>query len=134
MSARQRSKRTAQAAIENEAEEIAIACVPFFFFFFFFVFFCSFVLLASRRFWAETASVCISRAFSRVANARKGWNDFLVVRFVGSGCTRVRARRITRASFRAPRRFFLLFFSLSNPSPSDQTLLTTQQITKQRGR
>jgi len=40
MSARQRSKRTAQAAIENEAEEIAIACVPFFlFFFFFFVFF-----------------------------------------------------------------------------------------------
>jgi hypothetical protein len=67
MSARQRSKRTAQAAIENEAEEIAIACVPFFFFFFFFfVFFCSFVLLASRRFGAETASVLyLASVFSR---------------------------------------------------------------------
>jgi len=44
MSARQRSKRTAQAAIENEAEEIAIACVPFFLFFFFFFFFFVFFL------------------------------------------------------------------------------------------
>jgi len=64
MSARQRSKRTAQAAIENEAEEIAIACVPSFFFFF--VFFCTFVLLASRRFGAETAGVLyLASVFSR---------------------------------------------------------------------
>jgi len=47
MSARQRSKRTAQAAIENEAEEIAIACVPFFLFFFFFFFFVFFLFFRS---------------------------------------------------------------------------------------
>ena len=68
-------------------------------------------------FGRKPRAFCISRAFSRVENVRKGWNDFLVVRFGGSFCTRVRARLITRASFRAPRRFFLLFFSFSNPSP-----------------
>ena len=85
-------------------------------------------------FGRKPRAFCISRAFSRVENARKGWNDFLVVQFGGSFYTRVRALRITRASFRAPRRFFLLFFSLSNPSPSDQTFFFTHNTTKKRGR
>jgi hypothetical protein len=67
MSARQRSKRTAQAAFENEAEEIAIACVPFFFFFFFFfVFFVLSFFLRRDVLGAETASVLyLASVFSR---------------------------------------------------------------------